>query len=234
MGIGSPLIPVWHKHCYTNTSHNQLALFDIKLTVTTIAGCTNSINKQSFITVFPTPIAKYDISPNPGSVIDPTEYFNNQSSDYVKWWWTFGDGPIKSDSINKNPKHVYPEINETIIYNTKLLVMNQYGCIAEAEEPVQIDPMWTFYIPNCFTPNNEDGFNDFFTGFGIGIDYFEMWIFDRWGANIFYTNDMTKGWNGKVHNYSEEGKQDVYTWKVKIKDVFGKNHSYVGHVTILK
>ena len=61
-----------------------------------------------------------------------------------------------------------------------------------------------------------------------------MWIFDRWGANIFYTNDMTKGWNGKVHNYSEEGKQDVYTWKVKIKDIFSKNHSYVGHVTLLK
>ena len=60
-----------------------------------------------------------------------------------------------------------------------------------------------------------------------------MWIYDRWGANIFYTNDMTKRWNSKVKGYSYEGKQDVYTWKVKIKDISGKKHSHVEHVTLL-
>lgn len=222
------------KHCYTNLSHNQLALFDVKLTVTNNAGCTNTINKQNYITVFPTPVANYYVSPNPGSVADPMEYFTNQSTDYTKWWWSFGDGADKSDSTNVNPKHLYPEINEKTFYYTNLLVMNQYGCIDTANVTIQIDPTWTFYIPNAFTPNNSDDLNNFFTGFGIGILEFEMWIFDRWGVKIFYTNDMTKGWNGKVDGYSELVKQDVYVWKVKIKDIFMKSHDYIGHVTILK
>jgi gliding motility-associated-like protein len=61
-----------------------------------------------------------------------------------------------------------------------------------------------------------------------------MWIFDRWGEKIFYTDDIQKGWNGKVQGRSAEGKQEVYVWKVRLKDVFGKSHQYIGHVTLLK
>jgi len=70
------------------------------------------------------------------------------------------------------------------------------------------------------------------TGMGIGIDTYEMWIFDRWGDDIFYTNAIYNGWNGSTKN--NDTKQDVYTWKIKLKDVLGKEHSYIGHVTLLQ
>ena len=219
-------------HCYDNTSSSQSALFDVKLTVTTDAGCVNELTKISFVTVYPTPIAAYTVNPNPGNVVTPLAYFTNQSQDYTKWWWEFGDGS-PMDSINVDPSHFYSEITATTYY-TLLVVENQYGCRDIAYLPVVIEPEFTFYIPNAFSPSNDDGINDYFNGTGIGIDKYEMWIFDRWGERIFYTDDILKGWNGRVQGKPLEGKQEVYVWKVKLKDVLGKKHEYVGHVTLLK
>ena len=94
-------------------------------------------------------------------------------------------------------------------------------------------PEFTFYVPNAFTPNN-DGINDFFFGTGIGIVEYHMWIFDRWGLLIFYTNDISHTWDGKVQNGKEVSQQDVYIWKAKLVDVFGEKHKYSGHVTLIK
>ena len=219
-------------HCYDNSSNSQSALFDVKLIVTTNKGCKDSLNKPAFITVYPTPIAQYTVDPNPGSILSPTEHFINQSMDYTKWYWCFGDGPI-SDSTNINPFHTYLSPNASDYYSY-LIVANQYGCKDTANVKVEIGPEFIFYIPNAFTPDNGDGINDFFTGMGVGIDKFEMWIFDRWGVDIFYSDDIYKGWNGKVQGKDVLVQQDVYIWKVKIKDVLGKKHEYVGHVTVLR
>lgn len=219
-------------HCYDNLSSNQLAQFNIKLVVTTSSGCTDSLTKANFITVYPTPIAAYEVNPNPGSVITPQTYFTNQSQDFTKWYWCFGDGPI-SDSTHLNPVHNYTSDNADSYYSY-LIVKNQYGCIDTANVKIDIGPEFIFYIPNAFTPTNEDGINDVFTGKGIGIAKYEMWIFDRWGANIFYSDDIIKGWNGKVQGKSNDVQQDVYVWKVKLTDVLGKKHDYIGHVTVLR
>jgi gliding motility-associated-like protein len=219
-------------HCYDNTSYNQSALFDVKLIVTSNKGCKDSLNKPAFITVFPTPIAQYTVDPNPGSIVSPVEQFTNQSLGFTKVWWCFGDGPI-SDTTNINPLHFYNDINAADYYSY-LIVANQYGCRDTANVKVEIAPEYIFYIPNAFTPDNGDGVNDFFTGMGVGIATYEMWIFDRWGVNIFYSDDIYKGWNGKVQGKDALVQQDVYVWKVKIKDVLGKKHDYVGHVTVLR
>ncbi len=219
-------------HCYGNSTSDQIKQYDVKLVVTTNKGCRDSLTNLAMITVFPKPIAAYTVNPNPGNIVTPLEYFTNQSIDYTKFWWLFGDSPIM-DSINTNPTHTYN--NETAeTYPVTLMVANQYGCKDTAIVKVELLPAFTFYIPNAFTPDNEDNLNDVFTGMGIGIAKYEMWIFDRWGAKIFYTDDIRKGWNGKVTGKTNEVQQDVYVYKVKLVDVLGKKHDYVGHVTVVK
>jgi gliding motility-associated-like protein len=219
-------------HCYQNSSSNQLANFDVKLIVTTDKGCTDSLNKPSFITVYPKPIAQYIVNPNPESILTPVVYFENQSQDYIKWNWNFGDNSSK-DSVTLNPYHTYNSDNAGSYYST-LIVTNQYGCKDTANVMVKIEPEFTFYIPNAFTPGNTDGINDMFTGYGIGIETFELLIFDRWGEKIFSTTDINKGWDGSVKGSLVDVKMDVYVWKVRIKDVLGKFHDYAGHVTVVK
>ncbi|MES2132684.1 MAG: PKD domain-containing protein [Bacteroidota bacterium] len=220
-------------NCYNNTTSNQLKYYDVKLIVTTDKGCSDSLQKTSFVTIYPTPIASYVINPDPGNVVTPLEYFTNQSQDYTKFYWTFETSQYKSDSTHVNPTHLYISDNANT-YNTNLIVVNQYGCSDTAYVAIDINPEFAFYIPNAFTPYNTDGINDQFTGAGIGIEKYDMWVYDRWGEMIFYTNDIAKGWDGKRTGKAESVKQDVFVWKVKIKDVLGKNHDYIGHVTLLR
>jgi gliding motility-associated-like protein len=92
------------------------------------------------------------------------------------------------------------------------------------------------YAPNAFTPLNVDGINDVFMPQGVGIDpeNFEMTIFDRWGTEIYKTNDINKGWDGRANGGKNIAQIDVYVWKIKTKDYRGEDHSYIGHVTIVK
>gem|GEM_PF-4429309 len=59
-----------------------------------------------------------------------------------------------------------------------------------------------------------------------------MLIHDRWGELIFEGDN--KGWDGRVKGKSTAAKQDVYVYTVVAKDVFGKYHKMVGHVTLLR
>jgi len=202
-------------HCYSNSSHNQLALYDVRLVVTSDAGCKTTIDKTGYVTVFPTPKADYTIDPNPGNILTPLEYFTNNSSDFTKWWWVFGDGSPQ-DSVKLNPEHFYSEYTSTT-YNTILMVQNQYGCKDIAYRSIEILPAFTFYIPNAFTPANGDGINDLFTGKGIGIAEYEMWIFDRWGEKVYYTNDIEKDGTEKCKASREKKNKMFILGKLELR-----------------
>lgn len=219
-------------HCYDNESTNQVKNFDVKLIVTSSAGCKDSITKNSLIAVYPNPVASFTYVPEFGNVAQPQINFVNQSIDYTNWHWNFGDGTAV-DSVNVNPVHYY-DTEDAKSYYTRLIVANQYGCKDTTLVKVDIGPEFIFYVPNAFSPLNEDGINDVFKGVAIGVAKYEMWVYDRWGSTVFYSDEIIKGWNGKKQGQGDYAKQDVYVWKVKLKDVMGKDHEYVGHVTLLK
>jgi len=108
---------------------------------------------------------------------------------------------------------------------------NQYGCKAIDEVCIEVTKNYNLYIPNIFTPNG-DGLNDVFLVYGTGIVQLEMFIFDRWGEQLFYSDSQLKGWNGEYNG--EVAKNDSYVYKVIITTLDGKKHTKTGHVTILK
>lgn len=182
------------------------------------------------INVWANPNAEFSFNPNPATVLDLNVGFNDQSSsDVTSWYWDFGDG---ANSSLENPSHTFPDI-EGITYNTMLVVQNANGCVDTVIHPVLVSPEFTFFIPNAFTPNGDE-INDTFNGKGVGIKTYEMYIFDRWGNLIYYTDSLNKPWDGRANHGSEVAQQDVYVWKVRLTDVFDKKHSYIGSVTLVK
>ncbi|OFY86868.1 MAG: hypothetical protein A3F72_00460 [Bacteroidetes bacterium RIFCSPLOWO2_12_FULL_35_15] len=205
--------------------------YNVTLSATTNSGCTG-ISIPTVITVFQDPIAEFNPTPNPATVLDAAVTLNNQSSSDVTYWhWTFGDGDSLSPNI-PSPTHTYPN-DMPGNYAVTLIVHNGNGCYATISHDIIIAPEFTFYIPNAFTPNDDNN-NDTFYGQGIGIAKYEIYIFDRWGNNVFYGDDINKAWDGKSNNGSLVGQEDVYVWKVKLFDLNGMKHNYIGTVTIVK
>lgn len=217
--------------CYTNSSNYNLKKYDVRLIVRTDSGCVDTMTRKNYIVVYPKPVADFIWAGEDGDILTPVITFTNTSQGYTNFQWYWNDALNALDSVHTNPKHYYTT-DEPKTVNVYLAIRNSYGCKDTVMKPIEIGGNFTFYIPNCFTPNG-DGLNDTFQGTGIGIKDYKMWIFDRWGEMIYYTNDIKKGWDGSVKKHATDGKQDVYQWKVIVTDLNSKAHYYVGHVTQL-
>lgn len=109
--------------------------------------------------------------------------------------------------------------------------VNDFGCKASDEVCVEVTTNYNMYIPNIFTPN-EDGKNDEFTVYGTGFTKIEISVFDRWGAKLYTTTDINKGWDGTFKGVLS--KEDTYVYKVNFTTLDGKKHTKTGHVTLMK
>ena len=94
------------------------------------------------------------------------------------------------------------------------------------------------YVPNAFTPGNNDGLNDVFQIFlpptGVDFTTFDLKIYDRWGELIYRTNDVNKFWTGARNNSGDILKQDVYVWKITFMDTKKKYYEKLGHISLLR
>jgi gliding motility-associated-like protein len=232
---------------------NKTGRYDVELIVTTNHGCKDTLRSPGYIQVYALPTADFCVTPNTAPSTNPVFTFCNKwTNDVTKWTWDFGDNsPL--DSTHVRPQHSYSSSvtnNAHYIYNICLRVETQHGCWDTTCRRVTIQPEYTFYIPNTFTPN-ADFTNDFFYGKGIGIKEYSIWIFDRWGNQVWdctYRGENTDWdgpqqegmpsfckWDGKVEQRgSEVAQQDVYVWKVKLTDIFDKTHIYLGQVNLVK
>jgi gliding motility-associated-like protein len=210
--------------CYT-ASGNYIAT----LSLTDINGCINTATAS--VIAYPIPVPEFAYTPNPATILAPNVQFINQSSGAIitSYNWSFGDN--LATSILKNPTYTYPD---TGTYYVTLIDTSVNGCTASIIQTVVIEPDFTLYVPNAFTPNG-DGKNEFFMAQGDGILSFKMYVFDRWGNNVFTSSDINTGWDGRPNNKgSEIVQQDVYVWKIDVTNTFQQKKSYKGTVTLIK
>ena len=80
-----------------------------------------------------------------------------------------------------------------------------------------IDELQPLFVPTAFTPNS-DGVNDIFrpiTAEGPEGTGLEFSVFNRWGDRVFYSDNLSRGWSGRVS--SEMAEMGVYAWIYKLQ-----------------
>jgi gliding motility-associated-like protein len=93
------------------------------------------------------------------------------------------------------------------------------------------------FIPNIFSPN-DDQINDDFSishGDGLIINSLSCTIFDRWGNQVFHSKDVDFTWNGSFNDKPLQ--PGVYVYVIHLVDlVDGINHSRIltGDLTLVK
>jgi gliding motility-associated-like protein len=215
-------------HCYINDSVFAPAYFNVTLTVTSDSGCISTLSKNNYITVYPRPDARFTAQPHTTTITNPVVSITNSSIGANYFNWNFRDQD--TSSLFAPPSHTYAD---TGIYTIVLITSTTYNCVDTAYQTIVIEPDFTFFIPNAFTPN-DDGINDSFSGKGIFIKEFEMTIFDRWGNLIYKTSDINKPWDGKANHGNEIAQAEVYVYDIQVTDLRGGKHKYKGVVTLLR
>jgi gliding motility-associated-like protein len=187
-------------------------------------------HSQSLVVIYPVPHADFNATPQPTTILDPTIHFYDASTlaPITSWSWNFGDGDTSKIEF---PTHVY---QDTGSYPVQLTVVSSFGCRDSIIKIIVIQDEYVVYVPNAFTPNY-DGTNDVFLPKGTGIADYKLWVYDRWGELVFYSEDPHTGWDGRMHNHgSQILQQDVYAWKLEVTNEKGEPRMFKGTVSLIK
>ena len=101
--------------------------------------------------------------------------------------------------------------------------------------PTPVKDELIYYVPNAFTPDNNNSNEVFKPIFTSGFDPqgYTLYIFDRWGETIFESHNTNVGWDGKFNNQAVQ--DGVYIWKIifTYKDSADKE-VLIGNVSLLR
>jgi large repetitive protein len=119
-----------------------------------------------------------------------------------------------------------------------LLAFDANGCSAQATVRVVVDKEPRVFIPNAFSPN-DDNINDvfmIFTDSGV-VQVRAFRVFDRWGNMLFQNgpfppNDPLYGWDGRFKGRLMNAGVYVYAAEVEFFD--GRLETLSGEVTLMR
>ena len=214
------------KHIY-----DQVGLFDVTLQVTLDNGCEYSITHPSIVET-------YEITLDMALLTDSLWYpFNTPIEAYVTGLyydsveWIVDDQVIETgDSLT-----IYAETDQAVEYITITAHATASNCEATVTKTVKLTNYEYIDIPNAFTPNG-DGINDIFIPLGRQVDnadYYEFKIHNRWGEQVFYTNDKEEGWNG-LNKRGDKVSAAMYVWHLELQTKISGHQSYNGWVKLIK
>ncbi|MFC2100325.1 gliding motility-associated C-terminal domain-containing protein [Bacteroidota bacterium] len=187
------------------------------VTVTDANGCTGTDQ----ITVKVNPVPQVSIR-SPGYCITPEKpliMHADTSGGCISLTW--------NETIT-DPKYY---VTEPGFY--KVVVYNKFGCTAS--DSVTIHNCTEIWVPNAFTPNG-DGENDFFYAQGIEILNFTMYIYNRWGELVFFTDHVNQKWDGTFNGKLCSG--GIYNYIIKysgrVNHFASSNGRIAGHVMLIR
>ncbi|CAM3947103.1 Ig-like domain-containing protein [Flavobacterium sinopsychrotolerans] len=209
-----------------NTTQNGTTILD----VTDNLGCTSSYSFNVKNPVLGNPdfttnsigFSTYGIY----SIIDPIQFTNTATGDFINIAWDFGDGSVSNEV---NPIHSFVKegiyiVNQTVTY--------PFGCIYTHIITLAVDKGYELMSPNGFTPNG-DGINETFKPAFLGMKSIQLDVYDTWGELVYSeTGETLQGWDGKVKG--KESENGNYYYKVKATTFYGTVVSKDGPFTLIK
>ena len=224
--------------------------YTAQLKVTGISGknCSTTSAPQT-IKVHSTPEPEFTTVPNwVTTIASPYFSFINKSTspDGASMNYLWNLGPESPGGPNRTTSDVNPQNIGYSSEGTKYVILQattKYGCWDTAGHWVRIDPDITVFIPNAFhpgsthpCPNGDPSCNSRFRPAANGYLTIEIYIFNRWGQQVYFSTDANEGWNGNMDG-KENGipcQQDVYIYQINATSYNGKAYKYSGSITLLR
>ncbi|MES2618530.1 MAG: DUF2341 domain-containing protein [Bacteroidota bacterium] len=207
--------------------YRRVGSFDISLTAITDKGCKDNLTKTAFAKVNPLPTARFEYHKIRSWENEVDIQYADSSIGANSWFWNFSQ---MGTSTQQNPFLLY---TDTVTQPTTLIVTNQFGCRDTTTKILFIAPDVIYYMPNAFSPGNDDNINDFFKPKGLSYaQSYRLVIFNRWGEILFDSRNPQEGWDGKYENELVE--QGVYFYRLEFVGVDELRHKEEGNIMILR
>ena len=176
-----------------------------------------------------------NVQPSNGGYVN----FNTLSLHNFTWNGTYIDSVTYHAYAVPDSNYVFDHwegpytINPNNTTDSMTFQVNQSACLtAVFKLKPPYDTWGTPAIPTAFSPNS-DGNNDLLNIYGIaGATSYSFEIYNRWGEQLFHSNDKTKGWDGTYPDGTAAA-VGVYAYRYDIV-INGKTYIKNGNITLLR
>lgn len=217
-----------------STVYTAAGCYDVTLISTTPNGCVGQATLPSIVCVNANPIAAFTPTPSTLTLLDPVALMTNESTGATSYIWNFGDN--SASSTLTSPSHLFPS-DVAGSYQIILVAVSSAGCVDSAVVNIEVEDALIYYIPNAFTPDDDEHNPVFKPVFTAGFDPqdYKMVIFNRWGEMVFESNDADYGWDGTYSASPGLIQDGTYTWKIEFKTTRSDERKMVvGSVTLTR
>jgi gliding motility-associated-like protein len=149
----------------------------------------------------------------------------NDATQFYKWE-IFKEKSLVTNRTDKDQRYTFTEAGNYIV---RITVSNNICSFTDSIAVVVSES--AIYVPLVFTPNG-DGFNDEFRVAYKSLISFQCWVYNRWGRQVYYWSDPTKGWDGNIN-----GKKAVpgpYFYVIKAIGSDKKAYKLKGDINLLR
>ena len=216
-----------------SSTYENAGKYQVDVIVTSIFGCIYTGSFPNIVEAIEIPTASFTMSANPATIFETTVRMQDNSSPEVTFWeWEAMDA-VPFHSSTQNPTFHFPEgfVGQ---YPIQLIVTTPEGCKDTVTNILTIVSDIIFYAPNTFTPDGNE-FNQTWVYHvdGIDVNDFQLYIFNRWGQQIWECHDPSVAWDGTYNG--EIVKDGTYVWKASVKDIYSDNKKeFGGIINVLK
>ena len=136
-------------------------------------------------------------------------------------WYTFDDSLVSIEQI----------LTVTDSGRFYIIVEDDKGCTdISALSIVHTVPKTELFIPSSFTPNNDDH-NEIFVIKGQHIVTYHLQIYNRWGALLFESDNIAKGWDGMYKN--KKIQEGSYYYSIEVLGEDGEVFNKTGKIQVI-
>jgi gliding motility-associated-like protein len=210
--------------------YTEEGVYTVRVDITSPIGCFTSETFPNLITMEASPTADFEIDPKVINSLNPTARFTDLSSGGATgWFWDFGG---EGRSFIQHPTYTF---RDTGMYDIMQVVFHPNGCTDTLIKTIDLESVVQFFLPNAFTPNF-DGKNEVYKpgGLSLGVKYYSLTIWSRWGEELFSTSDPEEGWNGRKFNTGQEMPVGVYLCVLQYHDARNRVHELREFVTLVR
>ena len=129
--------------------------------------------------------------------------------------------PLQIATINsaEDTVFVHDKLLSTSAGCYLITALDSAGNESVKSDPVCVDNCPEYMLPNVFTPDG-NGFNDFLKPFPYRyVESIDLHIYNRWGMEVFHTEDPEINWDGKNASSKKECSEGVYFYTCKVNTI---------------
>ncbi len=195
--------------------------------------CPDSAQKNLYVSDV---LARFSIDASRSGPLDI--YFKNESQNGVRFLWDYGHpaSGSKNQSIERDGYHVYHPNKGS--FEVCLIAFNSQDCPDTFCLPIDLDYSFSLFIPNVFTPEGGDGFNEAFDILIEGEEDYDLKIYNRHSQLVYQSAQDGVGkdginWDGR----NPEGiplPPGVYYVVFDYKFFYRQEQRYTGTLTLIR